>query len=88
MNWSWKTPRLMILLSIIGICFSSSSFISIYHEDNIYTIDEKLVLIFNILGLCGLMFFQIINKWYFGLIIISILLLINIYRILNSFHII
>jgi len=88
MNWSWKTPRLMILLFFIGICFSLGSFISIYHEDNIYTIDEKLVLIFNILGLSGLMFFQIINKWYFGIIVIGLLLLINFYRILNSFHII
>ena len=76
MSWSWKTPRLMLLLSFIGICFSLSSFISIYHEDNIYTIDEKLVLIFNMLGLSGLMLFQIINKWYFGVIILSILLFI------------
>lgn len=88
MNWSWKTPRLMILLSFIGICLSFGSFISIYHEDNIHTIDEKLVLIFNILGLCGLMLFQIINKWYFGIIVIGLLLLINFYRIFNSFHII
>ena len=88
MNWSWKTPSLMILLSFIGICFTLSAFITIYHEDNVYTIDEKLVLIFNILGLCGLMFLQIINKWFFGIIVISILLLINSYRILNSFHII
>jgi hypothetical protein len=88
MNWSWKTPDLMILLSFIGICFTLSAFITIYHEDNVYTIDEKLVLIFNILGLCGLMFLQIINKWFFGIIVISILLLINSYRILNSFHII
>ena len=88
MSWSWKTPRLMLLLSFVGICFSLSSFISIYHEDNIYTIDEKLALIFNILGLTGILVFEIINKWYFGLIIIGILLLINIYRILYTFNII
>lgn len=86
-KWSWKTPDLMFIQLWIGLCFGISTMIIIHHDDEVCTKQEITCLVLNLLGFIGLMFLQIRNKWIFGVLIISILLLFSIYRILNCFNI-
>ena len=86
-KWSWKTCDLMLIQSWIGLCFGISTMIIIHHDDEVCTKQETSCLILNFLGFIGLMFLQIRNKWIFGVIVISILLLLSVYRILDCYKI-
>ena len=87
-KWSWKTPDLMFIQLWIGLCFGISTMIIMHHKDDICTKQETTCLVLNFLGFIGLIVLQIRNKWIFGVIVISILLLLSAYRILDCYKVI
>ena len=77
-----------VLYLSIGVFFAISALITIHTEDNIYTFNEKMSLIFSLIGFVLIMVFQIKERWTFGVIINLILISLLLYRILNCYQLI
>ena len=72
----------------IGVFFAISTLVTIHTEDNIYTFNEKMSLVFSLIGFILIIIFQIKEKWVFGVIINLILMSLLLYRILNCYQLI
>lgn len=68
--------------------FAISTLVTIHTEDNIYTFNEKMSLVFSLIGFILIIIFQIKEKWVFGVIINLILMSLLLYRILNCYQLI
>lgn len=86
-GWSWKKKSDIFIFTFIGTFFGLNTFINMKIDDNIYTNYEMTSLVLVLLGYIGLFIFNLKNKWIFGVIIISILLSISIFRIYRAYFI-
>jgi hypothetical protein len=86
MKWSWKNRSDIIIFTFIGICFGINALINNHYDDNIYTNNEIISLILILFGYIFLFVYNYKKKWIFGLIIVSILLSICMYRLCKMYY--
>ena len=85
-GWSWKKKSDIIIFTFIGTFFGLNTFINMKIDDDIYTNYELTSLVLVLLGYIFLFIFNFKNKWIFGIIIVSILLSISIYRLYKAYY--
>ena len=84
-GWSWKKKSDIVIFTFIGTFFGLNTFINMKIDDNIYTNYEITSLVLVLLGYIGLFIFNLENKWIFGMIIVSILLSVSIFRVYKAY---
>tara|TARA_B100000902_G_C27282065_1_gene902342 strand:+ start:1598 stop:1909 length:312 start_codon:yes stop_codon:yes gene_type:complete len=83
-EWKWGTLTKIIIYTFCGIVFSTAIFIDTdSRNDKDITIKDLYIVSLNLIGFIGLFIFQIVNKWIYGLIIIGLTLLINIWSFID-----
>lgn len=85
MTWSWKSKLDIIIFSFIGLFFGLNTLVHIYYDDYVYTNDEIISLILIFLGYIFLFILNYKKKWIFGIIIVSLLMLMIIYRLVKMY---
>lgn len=85
MTWSWKTKTDIIIFSFIGLFFGLNTIVHIYYNDYVYTNDEIISLILVFLGYIFLFILNYKKKWIFGIIVVSLLMLMIIYRLIRMY---
>jgi hypothetical protein len=84
--WSWKGKIEIIIFTFIGLFFGINILINIYLDDNIYSFYEMISLILVLLGYMLLFIFNYRQKWIFGLIVVSVLMSLCVYRLCMAFY--
>lgn len=85
MTWSWKSKTDIIIFSFIGLFFGLNTIVHIYYDDYVYTNDEIISLILIFLGYIFLFILNYKKKSIFGIIIITILMSMIIYRLIKMY---
>ena len=85
MTWSWTTKTDIIIFSFIGLFFGLNTIVHIYYDDYVYTNDEIISLILIFLGYIFLFILNYKKKWIFGVIVVSLLMLMIIYRLIRMY---
>jgi len=84
--WYWKGKTEIIIFTFIGLFFGINTLINIYLDDNIYSFHEMISLILVFLGYLFLFIFNYRQKWIFGLIIVSVLMSLCVFRLCTAFY--
>ena len=86
MKWSWKKKFDIVIFTLIGIFFGVNTIINMNIDDNIFTKYEIISLILVFMGYICLLIFNFRKKWIFGIIVVTILTSLSIYRIWEVYY--
>jgi len=83
-EWKWGSLEKIIIYTLCGILFTLSIIIDIttrYKKE--IKIKDLYIVSLSLIGFIGLFIFQIVNKWIYGLIVIGLTLLVNLYSLID-----
>lgn len=83
-EWKWGSFEKIIIYTFSGILFSLSMIIDIITRDSKeIKIKDLYIIGLSFIGFIALFIFQIVNRWIYGLIVIGLTLLINLYSLFD-----
>lgn len=83
-EWKWGSYEKIIIYTLCGILFTLSIIIDIATRDKKeIKIKDLYIVGLSLMGFIGLFIFQIVNRWIYGLIVIGLTLLVNLYSLID-----
>lgn len=86
MKWSWKKKTDIFIFTLIGTFFGINTLINMHIDDDIFTKYEIISLILVFMGYICLFIFNFRKKWIFGILVVTLLIFLSVYRIWEVYY--